>query len=154
MEKIVINSHDELAAFEGKEIGVSPYFKITQDQINQFAEATIDHQWIHTDPARAERETPFKKTIAHGYLTVSLLPYMWDQLVDIRNVKMMVNYGIEKLKFGEPVLVDSSVRIRVKLKSIQNLRGITKAQMTVKMEVDGKKKSAYDADIVFLYHFN
>lgn len=153
MSKLVINSHKEFEAYIGKELGVSSYIKITQDQINKFADATLDHQWIHTDPARAAVESPFKKTIAHGYLAVSLLPYLWEEVAQINNVKMLINYGIEKLKFNQPVIVDSEVRLRVKLESIVDLRGVSKAQLVTELEIKDSPKPAFVATIVFLYHF-
>lgn len=153
MSKLVINSHKEFEAYIGKELGVSSYIKITQEQINKFADATLDHQWIHTDPARAAVESPFKKTIAHGYLAVSLLPYLWEEVAEINNVKMLINYGIEKLKFNQPVIVDSEVRLRVKLESIVDLRGVSKAQLVTELEIKDSPKPAFVATIVFLYHF-
>lgn len=153
MNPIVINSFEELCEYVGKEIGISDYHTITQDQINLFADATLDHQWIHTEPERAAVESPFKSTIAHGYLNISLLPYLWSQIVDVRNSKLTVNYGIEKLRFMQAVTVDSKVRIRVKLLSAVNLRGTTKAELNVVMEIEGAKKPAFEADIIFLYHF-
>jgi acyl dehydratase len=154
MSKLVINGYDEFATYLGKEIGVSEYHQITQEQINKFAEATIDHQWIHTDPERAKSESQYKSTIAHGYLTLSLLPYLWEEIVEFKNVKMMVNYGIESLRFNQPVLVDGRVRLRCSLKSIKDLRGITKTEMTCALEIEGSKKPAFEATVVFLYHFN
>jgi acyl dehydratase len=153
MDKVIINSYDEFEQYVGKEIGVSEYFQITQDQINKFADATIDHQWIHIDPERAKSESPFKSTIAHGYLTVSMLTHLWLGMVQVNNVKMMINYGIDKLRFNQPVLVNDQIRIRVRLDSLTDLRGITKAQMKVVMEIKDSKKPAYDAHITFLYHF-
>ncbi|MEO6630368.1 MAG: MaoC family dehydratase [Mucilaginibacter sp.] len=151
---IVIRNHPEFEAYLGKEIGISGWHTITQEQINKFAEATIDHQWIHTDPVRAENEGPFKATIAHGYLTVSLLPYFWHQIADVQNLKMQINYSIENIRFAQPVKVDSQVRLHAKLVAIVNLRGITKATIGVTMEIDGEKKPAYTGEVVFLYHFN
>lgn len=153
MNPIVINSFDELSEYVGKEIGVSDYLEITQEQINLFADATLDHQWIHTEPERAAAESPFKSTIAHGYLNISVLPYLWSQIVDVRNSKLTVNYGIEKLRFMQAVTVNSKVRIRVKLVSVVNLRGTTKAELNAVMEIEGSKKPAFEANIVFLYHF-
>jgi len=154
MGKVVINNFQEFEAFVGKEMGVSDYIKINQPQINQFAEATLDHQWIHTDPQKASLESPFKTTIAHGYLVLSLVPYLWEQIAQINNYKLLVNYGIEKLKFNQPVLVDSEVRLRVSLQSITNLRGIAKTEMNIEMEIKDQKKPAFTATLVFLYHFN
>ena len=154
MSKVIIHSFDEFQTYVGKEIGVSAYLKITQEQISKFADATLDHQWIHTDPERAATESQFKSTIAHGYLTLSIIPFLWDQIADIRNIRMLVNYGIEKLKFNQAVLVNSEVRLRVVLKSLLNLRGIAKAEMNVELEIKDNKKPAFTATIVFLYHFN
>ncbi len=154
MSKVVISSFDELKALEGQELGASDWHQITQGQINQFADATLDHQWIHIDVEKAKAESPFKNTIAHGYLTISLLPYLWDQIVDVQNLKMQVNYGIEKLRFNQAVLVDSKVRLVAKVASCIDLRGVTKAQMSIRLEIDGQRKPAYDGEIVFLYHFN
>ena len=153
MEKVIIGSFEEFQEFEGKLIGVSPWLEITQDQINQFADATLDHQWIHTDPERAA-EGPFGKTIAHGYLTLSVAPHLWQQIAEINNLKMMINYGIEKMRFNQPVTVGSEVRLRAVLESIANLRGITKAQLQITLEIKDQPKPAYVASLVFLYHFN
>jgi len=152
MSKLVINSHAEFEKFAGKEVGVSEYLQVTQEQINAFAGATLDHQWIHTDPERAA-SGPFGSTIAHGYLTLSLLPYLWEQIADIRNLKMQVNYGIDKLKFGEAVRVNDKVRLRTKLCSLLNLRGISKAEIEATLEIEGQKKPAFTSTIIFLYHF-
>lgn len=151
---IIIQNHAEFESYLGQEIGVSGWHVITQQQIDKFADATIDHQWIHTDPERAQTESPFKATIAHGYLTVSLLPFFWHQIADVQNLKMQINYGIEGIKFSQPVVVDSRVRLKAKLAAIVNLRGITKATIGVEMEIEGEKKPAYTGEVVFLYHFN
>ncbi|HAM97131.1 MAG TPA: acyl dehydratase [Marinilabiliales bacterium] len=153
MNKVVIKSFEELQNLIGKELGVSKFHTITQEQINKFADATIDHQWIHTDVERAKVESPFKNTIAHGYLTLSLLPYLWNQIVDVQNLKLQVNYGIEKLKFNQAVLVDSAVRLRATVVNAIDLRGVTKATIGVTLEIDGNKKPAFEGETIFLYHF-
>lgn len=154
MSKRIISSFQEFESLLGQEIGLSEYITITQQQINQFADATNDHQWIHVDPERAAIESPFKNTIAHGYLTVSLLTTLWFSVIDVRNVKLIVNYGIEKLRFSQPVVVNSRVRLRVSLESIANLRGIAKVTVKVILEIEGEKKPAYDGLVTFLYHFS
>ncbi len=153
MGKIIINSYEEFEFFLGKVIDTSDYIKITQDQIDKFADATLDFQWIHIDSERAKKESPFKSTIAHGYLTLSMLTYLWYSIVEVRNVKMVVNYGIEKLKFQQPVLVDDRIRAVVSLHDIRNLRGVAKVQVKIIVEIEGQNKPAYDALITFLYHF-
>ncbi len=151
---LVVNSYAEFETHLGKELGVSNWHKINQDQINKFADATLDHQWIHTDPGKAAIESPFKATIAHGYLTLSLIPYLWKEIADVRNIKMEINYGIESFKFGQAVVVDDEVCLKAKLKSIINLRGITKVNIEATLEIKGQKKPAYIGDVMFLYHFN
>lgn len=153
MSKLVINSFEEFSEYVGKEMGVSEYLKISQEQISKFADATLDHQWIHIDAERAATESPFKKTIAHGYLTLSLVPYLWGQIVEVNNIRMLVNYGIEGLKFNQPVVVNSEVRLRVNLNSITNLRGIAKAELNAVLEIKDNTKPAFSATIVLLYHF-
>lgn len=154
MAKLTIGSFEEFEQYVGKELGCSDYIKITQEQINLFAQATIDHQWIHTDPERAKRESPFKNTIAHGYLTVSIMPYLWEQIVEFKNVKLMVNYGIENLKFNQAVVVNSEIRMLARLVSVKNLRGTTKAQLNIVVEIKDNPKPALETDIIFLYHFH
>jgi acyl dehydratase len=154
MSNIVIRSLAELQQYEGQELGVSDFYTITQEQINRFADATLDHQWIHLDAERAKTETPFQSTIAHGYLTVSLLPYLWSQIVSIENLKMQVNYEIERLRFNQAVLVNNAVRLRAKLLSVKDLRGIAKASIEVTLEIQDSKKPAYTGVVTFLYHFN
>jgi acyl dehydratase len=153
MEKLVINSYSDFEKFIGKNLGISDYHRITQDQINMFADATLDHQWIHQDVERAKKESPYGTTIAHGYLSLSILPYLWRQVVEVNNIKLLVNYGIEKLRFNQPVLVNSEVRLKANLKSLINLKGITKAEINVILEIKDNKKPALEALLVFLYHF-
>ncbi|HEX8328806.1 MAG TPA: MaoC family dehydratase [Hymenobacter sp.] len=153
MSKLTIRSLAELEACAGQEMGTSEHHTITQEQINQFAAATIDHQWIHVDAERARTESPFQATIAHGYLTVALLPHLWQQIVAIENLKMQVNYEIESLRFNQAVTVNSQVRLRASLLSVANLRGIAKTRVGVTLEIEGQKKPAYTGVITFLYHF-
>jgi acyl dehydratase len=153
MPALKIHSFEEYKAYEGKELGTSDYLKITQEQIDKFADATLDHQWIHTNQEKAKKESPFKNTIAHGYLTLSVLPYLWGQVVEVKNNKMMVNYGVDNLKFITPVLVDSELRLKASLKSLVNLRGTSKAVLDISIEIKGQKRPALQAEIIFLYHF-
>lgn len=153
MTKTTIGSFEELQSFIGQEIGTSDYHQFTQEQINLFADATLDHQWIHVDVERAKTESPFKNTIAHGYLTLSILPHLWEQIIEVNNLKLQVNYGIEKLKFNQPVLVNDRVRLVAKLVNAVNLRGVVRANIGVTLEIEGNRKPAYEGEVVFLYHF-
>jgi len=149
----IISSHAEFEQHLGTALGVSSWHTITQEQINKFADATLDYQWIHTDEEKAKNEGPFGSTIAHGYLTLSLIPYLWKEIVDIQNLKMEINYGIESLRFAQPVTVNSKIRLKAKLASIVNLRGVTKVHMGIEMEIEDQKKPAFTGEVVFLYHF-
>ncbi len=154
MGKLVINSYDEFASHLGEKLGTSEWLLVDQERINMFADATLDHQWIHVDVERAKQESPYKSTIAHGYLTLSLLPYMWDQIIEVNNLKMMVNYGMDKMKFGQPVITGSRVRLVTYLQSIINLRGTCKAEIKFVIEIENAKKPALEGVATFLYFFN
>lgn len=153
IQMVVINNFEQYKSFEGQVLGVSNWHKIDQMQINKFANATLDDQWIHINKERAESEGPFKSTIAHGYLTLSLIPYLWKQIADVRNVKMEINYGIESFKFGQAVPVDSEVQLQATVRSITNLRGTVKAVVQATLIIKGYSKPAYVGNVVFLYHF-
>lgn len=150
---LVINSYDEFAAHLGQQLGCSEWLEVSQERINLFADATLDHQWIHVDTARAAVESPYKSTIAHGYLTLSLLPHLWEQIVEVHNIKMLVNYGMDKMRFGQPVITGSRVRLVTSLNSIENLRGICKTGIHFKIEIEGQRKPALEGIATFLYYF-
>lgn len=154
MSKLVINSYEEFEKYVGQELGVSEYIAVTQDRINLFADATLDHQWIHVDTERAKIESPFKSTIAHGYLTLSLLPYMWNEIIEVNNLKMMINYGMDKMKFGQAVLSGNSIRLRTSLQSLVNLRGAAKAEIKFAIEIKETGKKALEGVAIFIYYFN
>ena len=143
MEKLIVNSYDEFASHLGQVLGTSDWVEVSQERINLFADATLDHQWIHVDTERAKTESPYKSTIAHGYLTLSLLPHMWNQIIEVNNLKMMVNYGMDKMKFGQAVVTGSSVR----------LRGVCKAEIKFKIEIKDARKPALEGIATFLYYF-
>ena len=153
MDKLTINSYEEFAAYCGKELGCSDWLTVDQERINMFADATLDHQWIHVDTERAKTESPYKSTIAHGYLTLSLLPYLWGQIIEVNNITMLVNYGMDKMRFGQAVVTGSKVRLVAKLQNIQNLRGICKAEVEIKIEIEGQRKPALQGIATFLYYF-
>ena len=138
----------------GKNIGISDYVELTQERINLFADATLDHQWIHVNPEKAAVESPFKTTIAHGYLTLSMLPHLWNQIIEVNNLKMMVNYGMDKMKFGQAVKSGESIRLVADLLSIANLRGTVKVEIKFAIEIKDQKKKALEGVATFLYYFN
>lgn len=154
MDKVIINSYEDFAALLGKQIGVSDYVELPQERINLFADATLDHQWIHVDTAKAATDSPFHTTIAHGYLTLSMLPYLWNQIIEVHNLKMMVNYGMDKMKFGQAVKSGEQIRLVADLYSIVNLRGTIKAEIKFAIEIKDQKKHALDGIATFLYYFN
>ncbi len=153
MSKLTINSYAEFESHLGEELGVSDWLEVNQDRINLFADATLDHQWIHVDVERAKEESPYKSTIAHGYLTLSLLPYMWDQIIEVHNIKMLVNYGMDQMRFGQAVVTGSRIRLVTTLHNIQNLRGICKAEIKFRIEIEGQRKPALEGIASFLYYF-
>ncbi len=154
MEKLVINSYEEFASHLGETLGTSEWLEVGQDRINLFADATLDHQWIHVDVDRAKKESPYQSTIAHGYLTLSLLPYLWGQIIEVNNLKMMVNYGMDKMRFGQAVVTGSSVRLVASLHNIVNLRGTCKAEIKFTLEIKDARKPALEGIATFLYYFN
>ena len=154
MDKVVVNSYEDFEKLLGRQIGISDYVEVSQDRINLFADATLDHQWIHVDKERAEKESPFGQTIVHGYLTLSLLPYLWQQLIEVRNLKMMVNYGMDKMRFGQAVLSGQRVRLVASLHSLANLRGVCKAEIKFTLQIENCKKYALEGIATFLYYFN
>lgn len=135
-----IASLEELESLQGQEVAVSDWSEITQQQVNQFAEATGDHQWIHIDVERAKRESPFGGPIAHGFLTLSLLPKFMHEAIHMEGVKMGVNYGLNRVRFTSPVPVGSRLRARVKLLKVERLdplpNGLTGAQSTWEVTIE------------------
>lgn len=151
---LTINSYEEFAAYEGKELGVSEWVQITQERIDQFANATDDHQWIHVDVERCKTESPFGQTIAHGYLTISMIPLMWGQIIEVNNLERMMNYGMKDVRFGQPVLSGQSIRMKVSLDEIQNLRGAIKTNVKFAVEIQETSKKAVEGIATFIYYFN
>lgn len=153
MASRVISGLDELKSLAGEELGVSSWLTISQDRIDRFAEATGDHQWIHVDPERAARESPFGATIAHGYLTISLSPMLMAEIMSVEGVKMGVNYGLNKLRFPAPVPVDSRVRLRATLREVNDIEGGAQVVTGMTFEIEGGDKPACVAEAVALYYF-
>lgn len=143
-----IASLAELKALVGQEIGVSDWVQISQERVNQFAEATGDYQWIHLDVERCKRESPFGGPIAHGYLTLSLLPMLMQNTVRMSDVRMGVNYGLNKVRFPAPVPVGSKVRSRVTVMSVEDIEGGAQVTWLVTVEREGGDKPVCVAESI------
>ena len=143
-----IGSLAELKELVGQEIALSDWIDITQERVNLFADATGDHQWIHVDVERCKRESPFGSTIAHGFLTLSLLPLMMSNSIRMSDVKMAVNYGLNKVRFMAPVPVGSRVRGRIKLISVDDISGGAQMHWEVTMEREGGDKPVCVAESI------
>jgi acyl dehydratase len=142
------NGVDEVVHAVGTTLGESAWLEITQEQVNQFADATGDHQWIHVDPERARKESPYGGPIAHGYLTLSLIPSLLPQIVEIGGFRMGVNYGTEKVRFPSPVPVGSRLRGHFKLLSYEAIEGGAQMVIEVTMEREGSPKPACVAESI------
>ena len=143
----IFNGLDEFVAAAGSELGPTDWMEITQERVNLFADATDDHQWIHVDPEKAAGG-PFGGTIAHGLLTLSLLPHFTHQLYRVDNVKLAVNYGYNKVRFITPVRVGANVRARAAIADVAQLDGAVQATMTVTVEIEGSDKPAAVAESI------
>ena len=148
MSPKIINGADELRGLIGEHLGYSPYVSISQEQVNQFADATGDHQWIHIDVERATAG-PFGAPIAHGYLTLSLGPALYPQVVAIGGFSMGVNYGTNKVRFMSPVKVGSNLRLGVKLLDVTDITGGIQSTMEFTFECEGADKPSCVAEVVF-----
>jgi acyl dehydratase len=149
----VFNSVDDILAAIGKPLGESEWMTITQERINQFADATDDHQWIHVDPVKA-KAGPFGATIAHGYLTLSLCSRFLPQIVEVRGMKMGVNYGCNKVRFPAPVRAGSRIRGRGEMIAAEKTPdGGVQAMIRVTVEVEGQAKPGCVADTISRYYF-
>lgn len=149
----IINNYEEYKLLEGIMVGSSPWHRIDQNQIDRFADATLDHQWIHVDNDRASIESPYGSTIAHGYLTLALIPYLWKQITSVQNVSLEINYGIEDLRFGMPVKVNSEVSLQATVRSVNDLRGVVRVIVGAKLVIKDELRPAYTGNVVFLYQF-
>jgi len=146
-----IRGTDELKAKVGSHLGHSEWHQVTQEQVNLFADATGDHQWIHVDVERA-KQGPFGGPIAHGYLTVSLGPMLIPQVMRVEGFSMAVNYGLNKVRFPAPVPVGSKMRLGATLASVEDIAGGVQVTMDMVYEVEGAEKPACVAQIVFRYY--
>ncbi|MGV4981006.1 MaoC family dehydratase [Streptomyces sp. NPDC001709] len=138
---ITVNGLDELKKLAGTDLGTSEWLEVTQERIDTFADATGDHQWIHTDPERAA-QGPFGAPIAHGYLTLSLFIPLFTHLLDVQGVTTKVNYGLNKVRFPAPVKVGSRIRLAARLASVEDVPGGVQITVDGTIEVDGGTKPA------------
>ena len=148
----IIKDHADLKAHVGQHLGYSEYVTITQEQVQKFADATGDHQWIHLDAEKA-KTGPFGRTIAHGYLTLSLTPIFIGQIWHIEGVKMGVNYGANKVRFMSPVPVCSRLRAGAKLNSVDDISGGAQVVLEVTFECEGATKPSCVAEVIFRHYY-
>jgi acyl dehydratase len=152
MSARIINGAEEAKSLVGEHLGYSPYVEITQEQVNQFAEATGDHQWIHVDVEKA-KSGPFGGPIAHGYLTLSLGPALYPQVVQFSGFSMGVNYGANKIRFPSPVMVGSKLRLGVKLLDLEDIAGGVQMTLEFTFECEGAPKPSCVAEIIFRSYY-
>lgn len=153
MSQRVIEGIEELKSLIGEEVSASDWFEITQSRINDFADATGDHQWIHIDVERAKTDSPFGSTIAHGFLTLSLLPHFAAQAFSVGgNFKMGINYGLNLLRFISPVKSGSRVRARFTLQAVEDVTGGAQITWAVIVELEGGTKPALAAEWLVRYY--
>lgn len=150
-EPRIVRTLDDAKALVGTEIGVSGWMLIDQDRINLFARATDDNQWIHTDPDRARRDMPGGSTIAHGYLLISIMPALMERIVTMPGLQRAINYGLNKVRFKNPVPAGSRVRMRMKLLAAQKRAGALQVILENTLEVEGQTKPACIAEVLALY---
>lgn len=144
-------TYKELLGMEGADLGYSDWLTVTQEQINMFADATNDHNWIHIDPERA-KTGPFGVPIAHGFLTLSLVIPLWSELLDPTDVDTRVNYGLDKVRFIAPVPVNSRIRMHAKIDSITEVKGGVQLGVTQTVEIDGSEKPAVIAEGLYRFY--
>lgn len=153
MPRLVIETPRSLSDFVGREIAVTDWFTVTQDRIQRFAEVTEDRQWIHVDRERAQRESPYGTTIAHGFLTLSLVSHFMRQAIEIRTgMRMGINYGLNRVRFPSPVRADSQIRARVSLLSMKELPNALEAIFAISVEGQDSDKPHCVAEWIIRYY--
>ena len=148
----VVHGLEEMQTLVGQELGSSDWHRVTQEEVNLFAKATHDHQWIHVDPERAKRESPFGGPIAHGYYTIALAPALLAQTLRVEGIKMGVNYGLNKMRLPSPVPVGSNVRLRASLAGYEPIQGGAAVTLGLSFEVEGQAKPACVAEVIYRYY--
>jgi len=144
--------YNDMKSLVGEEIGVSGWYEVTQGEVNAFAKATHDEQWIHVDVERAKKESPFGGPVAHGYYTLSLIPHLMDQVWTVKGISAALNYGLNRLRFPAPVLVGRKIRLRAKLNGADDVPGGIQIVMLLNIELEGGDKPACVAEGVFRYY--
>ncbi len=152
MGKTLIDGVSGLKALVGKQLGQSPFREMTYEAIVKFADATGDHQWIHVDRERIKRESPFGKPIAHGYFTVSLIAGLFFELVEVRNFAMVINYGLNKVRFPAPLKEGQKYRLNVKLGDVKEIANGVEGLLNAVIEIEGEQKPACVAELVFRFY--
>ena len=151
-EPLVIPEPKALRDWVGKKLGTSDWLEMTQRRIDLFAEATGDAQWIHVDPERARRESPFGATVAHGYLTLSLAPYLFGQILEVRGTRMTVNPGIEQMRLRAPVRCGDRLRLHATLKDVREIPGgAMRVILRLEFEIEGQRRPAAVGDAALVY---
>jgi acyl dehydratase len=150
--KTVIDGVPGLKSFVGKELGTSEWRTMKFEDIQRFADATGDHQWIHVDRERAKRESPFRAPIAHGYFTLSLIAGLFFEIVETKGFRLVVNYGLNKVRFPAPLKEDQRYRLSIRLQDASEVGNTVEGLIAAAVEIEGEKKPACAAEIVFRFY--
>jgi acyl dehydratase len=153
MSKVIFHSLEELRSRLGSEVAISPWLDISQSMIQAFADSTKDHQWIHIDSIRAKKESPYRTTIAHGFLTLSLVPYFLESCMEFPLAKSSINYGLNKVRFPHAVNSGSRIRGRFFIQEIAEIEGGIQVDWKISLEVEGIEKPACVADMLIRLYF-
>lgn len=154
MSNLALESIRELKDHEGREIATTDWFTVTQERIREFAEATEDRQWIHVDPERARRESPYGATVAHGFLTLSLMSHFLRETIPLpADVRQTINYGLNRVRFAAPVRAGDKIRAHIRLQSCKETAGSLKAVFEFTMETPGAERPCCVAQWMVLYFF-
>lgn len=153
MKKIKFQNQNEMLDQMGQEIAVSDWLTIGQDRISSFADCTIDHQWIHIDLERAKKESIYGSTIAHGFLTLSLVPYFLESCIEYHFAKSTINYGLNKVRFPHAVTVGSRIRAKFKIIDLQNIEGGVQIEWGIQIEIENIEKPACVADMLIRLYY-
>ena len=152
MATLIVDGLDGVRALAGRQLGPGEWLPITQERVNAFADATLDHQWIHVDVERARAESPFGGPIAHGYLTLALLPHLLWELIEVANVSTTINYGLNRLRYPAPVKVGGRIRLDVSVAAVEEIRGGVQCQLDCVLETEGGDKPALVAEVLFRWY--